>query len=203
MGSQADRTAWAGASSLEELLALTRDFLEGRRAFFPGWGGADTDEESDALLAGLRGALDAGLMTVASQPGAPFGPGHDGLTWGGRAFVGGFALDGEGAARLEAAAREAGLLVRAETPGEAADWSPIVAGLRDGTPYLVLGPGARDQELEIFAELLAPPLQEALAERPLLWIVDPSWGRRDRLRDVLGGLSDVSFRAANGRPSAP
>ena len=44
----------------------------------------------------LRGALGAGLMTVASQPGGPFGPGHDGLTWGGRAFVGGFALEDAG-----------------------------------------------------------------------------------------------------------
>ena len=71
MGTDADRIAWRAAGSLDDLLGLTADFLEGRRGFFPGWGGASTDEESDSLLPALRGALDHGLMTVASQPGAP------------------------------------------------------------------------------------------------------------------------------------
>lgn len=202
MGTDADRIAWRAAGSLDDLLGLTADFLEGRRGFFPGWGGASTDEESDSLLPALRGALDHGLMTVASQPGAPFGPGHDGLTWGGRAFVGGFALDDAGPRRLADAALGAGLRVLAEEPAAVADWAPFVAGLRDGVPYLVLGPGARSQELEIFEEHLSPALSAELASRPLLWIVDPAWGRRDRLSGVLAGPGRVSFRDANGRPPA-
>ncbi|MEC8495744.1 MAG: hypothetical protein VXZ39_12510, partial [Planctomycetota bacterium] len=63
--------------------------------------------------------------------------------------------------------------------------------------------GARSQELEIFAEHVAPSLQGALAERPFLWIVDPAWGRRDRLSDLLAGPGRVSFQDANGRPPAP
>ncbi|MEC8511019.1 MAG: hypothetical protein VX015_02660 [Planctomycetota bacterium] len=203
MGTDADRIAWRAARSFDDLLGLTADFLEGRRGFFPGWGGATTDEESDSLLPALRGAIGAGLMPVASQPGKPFGPGHDGLTWGGRAFVGGLALTDAGARRLTDAALEAGLLVLVEEAASDADWAPLVAGLRDGTPYLVLGSGARSQELEIFAEHVAPSLQGALAERPFLWIVDPAWGRRDRLSDLLAGPGRVSFQDANGRPPAP
>lgn len=203
MGTDADRIAWRAAGSLDDLLGLTADFLEGRRGFFPGWGGASTDEESDSLLPALRGALGAGLMTVASQPGSPFGPGHDGLTWGGRAFVGGFVLEDIGARRLADAARGSGLLVLVEEPAADADWAPFAAGLRDGTPYLVLGPGARSQELEIFEEHLAPSLQETLARRPFLWVVDPAWGRRDRLFDVLARPGRVSFRGANEPAHAP
>lgn len=202
MGTDADRIAWRAAGSLDDLLGLTTDFLEGRRGFFPGWGGGSTDEESDSLLPALRGALDHGLMTVASQPGAPFGPGHDGLTWGGRAFVGGFALEDTGLSRLADAALRAGLLVLAEESAADADRAPFVAGLRDGVPYLVLGPGARSQELEIFEDHLAPALYAELASRPFLWIVDPAWGRRDRLSGVLAGPGRVSFRDANGRPPA-
>ena len=203
MGTDADRIAWRAAGSLADLLVLTADFLEGRRGFFPGWGGVSSDEESDSLLPALRGALGAGLMTVASQPGGPFGPGHDGLTWGGRAFVGGFALEDTGARRLTDAAREAGLVVLVEEPAADADWPPFVAGLRDGAPFLVLGPGARSQELEIFEEHLSSSLQETLARRPFLWIVDPTWGRRDRLFDVLAGPGRVSFRGANEHNHAP
>ncbi len=202
MGTDAERIAWRTAGSLDDLLGLTAEFLEGRRGFFPGWGGASTDEESDSLLPALRGVLDHGLMTVASQPGAPFGPGHDGLTWGGRAFVGGFALEDAGLSRLFDAALRAGLLVLAEESAADADWAPFVAGLRDGVPYLVLGPGARSQELEIFEDHLAPSLLATLATRPFLWIVDPAWGRRDRLSSVLAGPGRVSFLDANGRPPA-
>ncbi|MEE2940461.1 MAG: hypothetical protein VX460_08755 [Planctomycetota bacterium] len=203
MGTDADRIAWRSAGSFDDLLGLTADFLEGRRGFFPGWGGGSMDEESDPLLPALRGALRAGLMTVASQPGAPFGPGHDGLTWGGRAFVGGFALEDAGLRRLTADARRAGLLVLVEDSADGAEPAPLVAGLRDGVPYLLLGPGARSQELEIFEEHIAPSLQAALAGRPFLWIVDPAWGRRDRLSGALAGPGRVSFRAANGRSPAP
>ena len=35
MGTDADRIAWRAAGSLDDLLGLTADFLEGRRGFFP------------------------------------------------------------------------------------------------------------------------------------------------------------------------
>lgn len=188
MGKEQDQAAWRAAEDFEGLLALTRDFLEGRRGFFPGWGSGDTDEESDALLPALRGALKGGLLTVASQPGAPFGPGHDGWIWGGRAFAGGLMETTEAAERVAARAEEGGLFARLERPGEDAPWSPVPVGLRDGVPYLLLGPGARAQELEIFEEHVSPPAAECLRRAPLLWIIDPVWGRRGRLPDVLGSL---------------
>ena len=75
---------WTEAESFEELLALTARFLAGDPIGFPGWAVDETDEESDELLTVLMAANRAGLLSVASQPGAPFGPGHDGWSWGGR-----------------------------------------------------------------------------------------------------------------------
>jgi len=81
---------WADAATFRELLELARRFLSGELARFPGWGAAELDDESDDLRPALLRAAAAGLLPVASQPGEPFAPGHDGLDWGRRAFVGGF-----------------------------------------------------------------------------------------------------------------
>lgn len=184
---------WRDARCFADLLALARGFLEGRRGDFPGWGGRDLDEESDALLGPLLAANRAGLLTVASQPGRPFSGGHDGRAWGGRAFVGGFA-GASVVSRLEEAAARAGLEVRAEGPGpsgpeveEPPSWRRPV-GLRDGTPYLVLGGGARALELEIFEDQVGEGAFTELAERSFLWALDPVWGRRSALPALLDAL---------------
>ena len=169
---------WASASSFAELLALTERFLRGEAIGFPGWASAETDEESDDMQETLIAANGAGLLSVASQPGAPFGPGHDGLTWGGRAFIGGFAGPASASA-IEARADAADLWVK---DGEREGPFSIPAGLRDGTPYLLLGSDAKGQELELFEDRVTDAALAALAEARFLWVIDPAWGRRERLR---------------------
>ena len=175
---------------MAELLALTRAFILGELTVFPGWGSAETDEESDEFEEALLDANTCGVLSVASQPGAPFGPGFDGRVVGGRAFVGGFCE--EVVARcLVKAAEVSGILAAVERPGTASRWSPIPAALQGGEPYLILGPGARAAELEIFEGAIGTSALADLREASFLWLVDPVWGRRSRLPDVLRRASGL------------
>lgn len=186
-GAPGDAPDWSSAATLEELLRLTRRFLTGAIDRFPGWGAGDLDEETDDLRDGLLQAVDAGLLPVASQPGEPFAPGHDDLDWGRRAFVGGFVAP-ERAAAIAAAATRWGLEALLQGPGLPPSARSVPVGLRDGLPFLVLGPEARDQELEIFAEGAGPAAEAALARCPFMWLFDPVWGRREALPAALASL---------------
>lgn len=169
---------WTSASSFADLLALTARFLQGEPIGFPGWATSETDDESDDMQPTLLAASAAGLVSVASQPGAPFGPGHDDLSWGGRAFVGGFALP-PSAAAIRERAKSAGLWAK---DGDRDGSFIIPAGLRDGTPYLLLGSDAKAHELELFRDRVGPGALAALESAVFLWVIDPVWGRRERLR---------------------
>ncbi len=168
---------WAGASTFPDLLSLTQRFLRGEPIGFPGWATSETDDESDDMQPTLLAANEAGLLSVASQPGAAFGPGHDDLTWGGRAFVGGFA-EPASAAVIQERAKQAGLWAK---DGDKDGPFVIPAGLRDGTPYLLLGADAKAHELELFEDRVGPGALAALESATFLWVIDPAWGRRERL----------------------
>ncbi|MEM6570552.1 MAG: hypothetical protein AAF957_19225 [Planctomycetota bacterium] len=181
---------WRDAASFDELVRLGRDFLRGQLDRFPGWGAGDLDDESDALEDVLVAITGLGMLTVASQPGRPFSPGHDGRDWAGRAFVGGFAsADGEAQVRERAVAE--GLVVLAEPAGGDGGRFSVPAGLRDGLPYLVLETGGREAELEIFLKEVGPDAHRELSALPFLWIVDPVWGRRDALHRAFTAPSGV------------
>lgn len=190
--SQGGASPWKDARTFGDLLGLGRRFLSADLDVFPGWGSGTLDDESDDFEDVLLAANAGELLSVASQPGRPFGPGHDGLTWGGRAFVGGF-CSVEARQALAARAEAEGLWLLAESPrdpagdpAEHAFQTPV--GLRAGTPYLVLGSGARKLELEIFQEHLGAQALAELESLPFVWLLDPSWGRRDALRRALGPL---------------
>ncbi len=176
---------WRRAETFAELCDLGARFVHGELASFPGWGAAELDDESDALVPELELANRAGFLTVASQPGRPFQPGHDGRAWAQRGFVAGFASPAAERA-LAAAARERSLWWFTG-PSEAAP-----AALADGTPYLFVGHDARAEELELFADALDPRALAALAGCAFGWFVDPVWGRR--------GALVAALRAAFGSP---
>lgn len=178
---------WAEATTYAELLALARRFLAGELDRFPGWGAGDLDEESDALRPALLHATAAGILPVASQPGEPFAPGHDGHAWGRRAFVGGF-VDPQRCDAVVGAITDRGLVALVQGPRVPPTARSVPVGLRDGTPFLVLGPDARAHELEIFGEAVGPGAAAALEACPFMWLVDPQWGRRAALPRALESL---------------
>lgn len=182
---------WAHAQSFAELCRLGARFVLGEIQSFPGWGAPDLDEESDALVPALARANRGGLLTTASQPGRPFGPGHDGRAWAQRAFVAGFAEDAT-AGKLAAAAARAGLWCAAH-PGSDALAAPV--GLADGVPYLFAGHDARAAELALFEGEVGSGALAALATACFVWLVDPVWGRRDALP---AALADAFAGVAGG-----
>lgn len=194
-----DLGPWRSARTFDDLLRLARRFLQGELDAFPGWGGRDLDEESDDLAAVLLALNAAGVLTVASQPGRPFSPGHDGRDWAGRAFVGGFAAAGTAAA-LAARARGAGLLTVEAPAGATPPAVEVIAGLRDGAPYLVLGGDAGEHERGIFAEEAGARAAEALGDRTFLWLVEPAWGRRERFVAALGDATPPAVESAAPDP---
>jgi len=177
---------WRRAQTFAELCELGARFVRGELARFPGWGAATLDDESDALVPELARANLAGFLTVASQPGRPFQPGHDGRAWAQRGFVAGFASPA--AERALAAAAAAHSLWWFTGTAVAAP-----AALADGTPYLFVGHDAHADELELFADALDPRALAALADCTFGWLVDPVWGRRGALLSAL--------RAALGAPA--
>lgn len=189
---------WRTARSFDDLLELGRRFVRGELEEFPGWGSSTLDEESDALEDALLGAHAMGVLTVASQPGRPFGPGFDGEIWGGRAFVCGFAAPKTLASLRERAVALGMWCLVNEGDAESEGAVEIVAGLRGGVPYLVLSPEARAAELEIFRDALDDSAFTSLQTCGYLAVVDPAWGRRERLDHLFGTRSAVSSLPSNG-----
>ena len=101
--------------------------------------------------------------------------------------MGGFVAP-ERVAAITAAAATLGLEVLLQGPGHPPSTRSVPVGLRDGLPFLVLGPDAREQELEIFAEGAGPAAEAALARCPFMWLFDPVWGRREALPAALASL---------------
>lgn len=199
---------WRAARSFEDVLELGRRYVRGEIDNFPGWGSDTLDEESDDIEALLLAANGLGMLTVASQPGRPFSPGHDDWNWAGRAFVGGWMPEASVAA-VAHWAQATGLLALVETAkGNARLSFPSTpVGLRDGVPYLVLAPGAREQELEIFKDALDEAAFSEVQRCALLWVIDPVWGRRQRLpaafEAAYQAADDVSSDASNTGRNAP
>jgi hypothetical protein len=171
---------WREASSYAELCELGARFLEGDLDSFPGWGADDTDEETDEVSGLLAAWCHAGFLTVASQPGEPDGPGHDGRLERRRAFVTGF-VDGPAAERL--AAQEDELIVVLD---RCSDELPL--GLRGEDVFLALGPEAPEAELAIFEEALSPAALADLRRQRWVCVADPTWGSVETLWSSLAAV---------------
>lgn len=164
------RDAWRAARRYEDLCRLGAAFLRGDLEHFPGWGAADTDEETDALEDLLVACCRAGFLTVASQAAGPAAAGADGRPERRRAFVTGFVRD------LDLAPlAEAGLLVVHSLEED------LPLGLRGEEVFLAVGPGAREAELALFAEDLAPPALAELEAARWVCLADPMWEREEHL----------------------
>ena len=179
------RDAWRAATRYEELCSLAAAFLTGGIDHFPGWGAGDTDEETDEVEGLLTSCCLGGFLTVASQRGQPERPGADGRPERRRAFVTGF-MD-PGAAAALSGVREAGLRLVHDLEED------LPLGLRGEDVFLALGPGAREAELELFAHDLGPQGLSALQGARWACVLDPTWGRDDRLWPTLAAALGTPY----------
>ncbi|MFF6888699.1 DUF6919 domain-containing protein [Streptomyces sp. NPDC012421] len=179
---------WRTARSIPDLGRFMALWLEGRIPQWPGYGAEFGHEEHDddvrRLVCPLAVVNRAGLVTTQSQP-AGDGPGADGARWRQRAFVSGVVRARSTLlARLPVLERE-GLVVVVGRPPR-----PVVLTDRDGRPTLVLDtrrPG-RDQLAREWAGTGRRALRE-LRRGTAVHVVDPVWGRNDRLWPALALLA--------------
>jgi len=174
---------WSRSRSFDDLCELAARFIEGNLCFFPGWLPGEIDEETDALIESLATLNRNGFLTLASQPGLPPSPAHDGSERQQRAFVTGFAL-GRVAAAIEALGAKSELVVHAFSADEFGGEAEPVA-MRGGEPYLFTGHAAGPDELGLFQDLVGESALAELVETRYLTVHDPEWGRRGHLWPLL------------------
>jgi len=159
-------SSWQRARSFADLCELAARFVEGRESSFPGWGAAALDAESEPLVPALAALNRAGYLTLASQPGTLRGV--DGCEQ--RAFASGFCR----------AADARALGGRSYLRG-ARSRAAVAVSRKAGRARVLAGHNAREEELEIFRDVLGASALAEL-ERCAYWSIwDPVWGREEWL----------------------
>lgn len=183
---------WQQATTLPELGELMARWLEGDIIRRPGYCGQRPDPETTHLVPVLARLNRAGYVTEGSQPGlADWG--YDGQWWRQRAGVSGF-CDEDMLARVRAAADDTGLTVIAHRAPDRRRWCSrpwrfpaagmqvTVAG-RD--PRTVFGARLWLDDLESIFDEVGRDGFAAVRRAWQVTVVDPEWGRDDRLWSVL------------------
>ncbi|MFE9064913.1 DUF6919 domain-containing protein [Streptomyces violaceusniger] len=173
---------WKQAASVADLGNLMADWLEGRLGgWTPNYLDDRPDEETNHLIPVLAAACRAGFVTTNSQPGCAPERGYDGRMWRQRAFVEGWIADGALLARIRAEAKQAGMTVVAHGPSSRGGGCiPLTDA--DGEIQMAAGdyPGHRrlmNSEWRGIGRHATNQLRHAT----YLTLIDPVWGRDDRL----------------------
>lgn len=177
---RADRRRWAGARSLAELGELMARWLEGELSVWPGYAVAGPDEETADLIPLLARANRAGFLTDASQPGCDE-PGFDGGRWEQRAAVSGLVGDEELLFALARVAETHRLTILVRTTDEAGQKPGVTATKVDGEPFTAFGLGLSRRDLRHIWQGVSRPAIDEITGAVQVTLVDPVYGRNDRL----------------------
>jgi hypothetical protein len=154
-------------------------WIEGKITFQPGDGGEAPDPETDDLVPVLAALRRAGFVTTCSQPGERAARADDDFAQ--RAFVDGYLSD-EAWALLSATTRTSELVVISVPPGRRGGLTQIPVTYADGEERTWVGTLALDEGAEYWwNDHVHPDAVRALGEAWQVEIVDPVWGRNDRL----------------------
>jgi hypothetical protein len=190
---------WLDARTLQDLADLTARWLEGDIPVQPGYCGRP-DGETAELVSTLAAVNRAGFLTWDSQPGYA-GLGYDGVWWEQRAAVQGFAgadIAAEIANRAWAANLVAILdVVRNPATESTYDHTvPVSRRLQETT--CSYGAHLSTADLlgtDLYGEL-HPDAVFAVARAWQVTILDPMWGRNDRLWPMLDACGSGSPKPA-------
>lgn len=177
---------WKKASSVADLGNLMADWLEGRGSSWPGYeSGAGPDDETRHLIPVLAAANRAGYVTTCSQPGQMPERGYDRRMWRQRAAVEGWVADRRLLDRLRTGAKHAGLEVIAHRPGvQWHDGIPVTEVDREPYTWFARTDGHRNQIAYEWPGVGGRAVRE-LRKSTYLTLIDPVWGRDDRLWPAL------------------
>jgi len=202
-----DLARWESARTLADLGGLTAQWLEGKIAYVPGYGGAAPDEETEPFVPVLAAANRAGYVTIVSQPGEEPTVGYDGELWTQRAAVEGYAATGTLEALRSCAAGTRLILTASPVDRPDSAWETQIVVTRDGgrenTWFGSLGPRDEVEDPETGYGMCHPDAVGALLAAWQVTIIDPEWGRNDVLWPVLRAFADsaVHMTKAPGQPS--
>lgn len=180
MSTRSDKKAWRDTQSFGDLGRLMADWLEGRIRYWPAYCGSRPESETRHLIPVLAAANRAGFLTTCSQPGDDAMA--RGSRWRQKAAVQGFVHDPALHRRIVSAAQAARLIV-IDGPAGGAGRRGIPVTDRDGEPVTWFGVAEPAAALrEFWGEVGA---YQQLAESRDVVIIDPEWGRDDRLWSAL------------------
>lgn len=194
---RANRDTWQCARSLNDLGELTAQWMQGMLAEQPGYYGPSDLDDPDRLVPVLAAVNRAGYVTIQSQH-AFYGPGYDEAHWQQRAAVMGFA-SAPVADLLTRTASLHGLAVFAHDPRTLPRWrtrhgTAVAVTRREGGTYTSFGSQFSRSFLRGQYGDCHPLAVAALCSAWQVTVVDPVWGRRDLLWDVLAGMCERSRR---------
>lgn len=176
-------SVWRDARSIADLGEAMASWMEGRGPDWPGYFGPFGQEEVDGaqhLIPTLAAANRAGYVTTGSQPA------YDGMSggrhWRQRAHVDGVVHSGSPVLDRLTALERSGFLVFRGWPRDR-----YVVTDRDGQPITGFGGFrlGRDHAAREWQGIGRHALRELKDHGTRLIIVDPAWGRDDRLWPAL------------------
>ncbi|MFH8627777.1 DUF6919 domain-containing protein [Streptomyces vietnamensis] len=178
--------AWRDTRNIDDLGRNMALWLEGRGTPWPGYLDTFVDDETRHLLPTLIDLNRAGFLTTNSQPGLE-GRGYDGAHWRQKAYLEGV-IDSRSAllGRVMRASQAAGLIV---IRGTRRPSCPVPFTDRNGEPVAGISAGVpRNQLSRDWHGIGRQALRELRKYGARLTVVDPVWGRDDRLWPALAGV---------------
>lgn len=177
---------WKKAQSVADLGHLMADWLEGRIRTSPSCvNDGSLDDETRHLVPILAPVNRAGYVTTDSQPGDPESRGRDGHMYRQRAAVSGWVADKRLLNRISASAKQAGIEIIAHRADSG--WRDGMDVTRvDGEPYTWFGRTmARREQIAYEWDGVGGRAVRELRRSTYLTLIDPVWGRDDRLWPLL------------------
>ena len=198
MMSLADRRSWRSARTLTDLGQLMAAWLEGRIGSRPGYASrCGPDPETTGLTGTLAAACRSGYITESSQPGIPAEAGFDGAAWRQRAAVGGLVGDQRLAGLLREQAETAGLtvIVHHTTRPTTSPARGMTVTERNGRPYTAFGARLDRADLATNWSGIHRAAMRQVTDAWQITVVDPDWGRNDRLWPLLDNITHTTSPA--------
>ncbi|MFD4596759.1 DUF6919 domain-containing protein [Streptomyces sp. NPDC058464] len=190
---RADRKQWAQAETLADLGQLMAAWLEGDMAWRAGaW--PDLDPETNELVPVLARVNRAGFLTDDSQP-ASDETGADGRHWWQRAAVSGFVTDEQMLDALTRVADSYQLTILIREAGARFPGPRVTVTRVDGEPYTRFGGHLTPEDLRHIWQGLSEPAVAELVDAWQVTLVDPQFGRNDRLWTALNAALELQIPA--------